>query len=99
VLSPANNVKIVAIDEGLQMGDDVLEFDGSLSNHQRSEFLQYFCAKNRLIVARWNQKPADIKGKENMGAKENQPTQKSGVAGYAIVSPCMLIKYILYTRC
>ena len=65
----------------------LVEFDATLSNHNRTDFLHFLFAKNSVFVANWTdakleetKKIADERGAEEM------PGKTSTVAGYLVGS-------------
>lgn len=61
---------------------ELAEFDATISNHNRSDFLKFIFAKNKVYSANWSNAKID---KEEMAVKEQEDIQKgSTVAGYLV---------------
>ena len=69
---------------------ELLEFDSTLSGHQRSDFLQFLFSKNRVFEARWTKAKLDADKKvrdEEAAEKEVKANVKQiAIAGYMVVS-------------
>lgn len=83
VLQPASDVKVEEITE--QKGREQLqEYDGTLSAHNRAEFLDFLYSQSKVYMARWT---GAASGKENVDqSNSQQPALTSNVAGYICVS-------------
>jgi hypothetical protein len=66
---------------------ELAEFDATLSNHNRSDFLQFLFAKNQVFVAKWTAQKMEEMKKSTGEAEEANEEKASTVAGYLVGLP------------
>lgn len=57
----------------------LLDYDSSLSSHNRFEFLEFLFAKSKVYVAKWKSDSKDI-------SEDTQQHKTGDIAGYAAIS-------------
>jgi len=84
VLKPEKDVIVAEVTKKSEW-DELLEYDATLSSHQRSEFLKFLFSKNKVFAARWtNDKLPEKKGGGEEA--EGEAKKRIKIAGYMIVS-------------
>uniref|UniRef100_A0A915EUM9 Uncharacterized protein n=1 Tax=Ditylenchus dipsaci TaxID=166011 RepID=A0A915EUM9_9BILA len=85
-LQPAKNVRIEEITE--QKGrEQLLEYDGLLSAHNRGEFLDFLFTKSKVYIARWSPSlHSSMKEVDASSTTSIASSTASTVAGYIAIS-------------
>jgi hypothetical protein len=63
---------------------ELAEFDATLSNHNRADFLQFLFSKNQVFVAKWTAQKMEEMNKSTGEVEETNDEKASTVAGYLV---------------